>query len=61
MSGLFRSYVSRGGYLDYYLEEGRRAYWAVSELDLSLYRTGFPVPGTVEEVRILLRSPGLPA
>jgi hypothetical protein len=41
MSGLFRSYVRRGGYLDYYLEEGRRAYWAVSELDLSLYRTGF--------------------
>jgi hypothetical protein len=41
MSGLFRGYVSGGGYLDYYLEEGRRAYWAVSELDLSLYRTGF--------------------
>jgi hypothetical protein len=41
MSGLFRSYVSRGGYLDYYMEEGRRAYWAVSELDLSLYRAGF--------------------
>jgi len=41
MSGLFRGYVSRGGYLDYYLEEGRRAYWAVSELDLSLYRAGF--------------------
>jgi hypothetical protein len=41
MSGLFRGYVSRGGYLDYYLEEGRRSYWTVSELDLSLYRTGF--------------------
>jgi hypothetical protein len=41
MSGLFRGYVSRGGYLDYYLEEGRRAYWVVSELDLSLYVTGF--------------------
>ncbi len=41
MSGLFRSHVSRGGYLDYYLAEGRRSYWAVSEFDLSLYRTGF--------------------
>lgn len=41
MSGLFRTHVNHGGYLDYYLEEGRRAYWAVSELDLSLYRTGF--------------------
>ncbi len=41
MSGLFRSHVTRGGYLDYYLAEGRRSYWAVSELDLALYRTGF--------------------
>jgi hypothetical protein len=41
MSGLFRSYVSRGGYLDYYLEEGRRSYWRVSEFDIELYRTGF--------------------
>lgn len=41
MSGLFRTHVSHGGYLDYYLEEGRRSYWTVSELDLSLYRTGF--------------------
>ena len=41
MSGLFRSYVTSGGYLDYYLEEGSRSYWAVSEIDLSLYRTGF--------------------
>ena len=41
MSGLFRTHVSHGGYLDYYMEEGRRAYWTVSELDLSLYRTGF--------------------
>lgn len=41
MSGMFRSHVSRGGYLDYYLEEGRRSYWTVSELDLALYRTGF--------------------
>lgn len=41
MSGMFRSHVIRGGYLEYYLAEGRRSYWAVSEFDLSLYRTGF--------------------
>jgi len=41
MSGIFRSYVERGGYLDYYLQEGSRSYWKVSEVDLSLYRTGF--------------------
>lgn len=41
MSGFFRSHVERGGFLDYYLSEGRRSYWTVSELDLSLYRTGF--------------------
>jgi hypothetical protein len=27
--------------LDYYLREGSRSYWTVSELDLSLYRTGY--------------------
>ena len=41
MSGLFRTHVERTGVLDYYFEEGQRSYWAVSELDLSLYRTGF--------------------
>jgi len=41
MSGMFRSHVSRGGYLDYYLEEGSRSYRTVSKLDLSRYRTGF--------------------
>ena len=41
MSGFFRTHVERGGFLDYYLKEGRRSYWTVSELDLSLYRTGF--------------------
>ena len=41
MSGIFRSYVERGGYLDYYLQEGSRSYQKVSEVDLSLYRTGF--------------------
>jgi hypothetical protein len=41
MSGIFRSHVEHRGFLDYYLQEGRRSYWTVSELDLSLYRTGF--------------------
>jgi hypothetical protein len=41
MSGLFRRYVDRGGYLDYYLEEGARSYRAVSELDVTLYNPGF--------------------
>jgi len=41
MSGIFRSHVEKNGYLDYYLQEGQRSYWTVSELDLSLYRTGF--------------------
>jgi hypothetical protein len=41
MSGLFRAHVERTGDLDFYLSEGRRSYWAVSELDLSLTRTGF--------------------
>jgi hypothetical protein len=41
MSGLFRPHVERGGYLSYYLEEGKRSYKAVSVLDVSLYRPGF--------------------
>jgi hypothetical protein len=41
MTGIFRSHVEGKGFLDYYVEEGRRSYWTVSELDLSLYRTGF--------------------
>ena len=41
MSGIFRSYVAGKGCLNYYIEEGSRSYWTVSELDLSLYRTGF--------------------
>ncbi|MGA2410043.1 MAG: hypothetical protein ABSG46_06590 [Candidatus Binataceae bacterium] len=41
MSGLFRRFVERGGYLDYYLEEGARSYREVSKLDVSLYRPGF--------------------
>ena len=41
MSGVFRSYIEKTGVLDYYLQEGRRSYWKVSEMDLSLYQTGF--------------------
>jgi hypothetical protein len=41
MSGLFRTYIEKRGVLDYYLQEGRRSYWKVSELDLTLYQTGF--------------------
>ena len=41
MSGIFRSYVEGRGYLQYYISEGSRSYWTLSELDLSLYRTGF--------------------
>jgi hypothetical protein len=41
MSGIFRSHVEGRGCLEYYIAEGSRSYWTVSELDLSLYRTGF--------------------
>ena len=41
MSGLFRTHVEQRGALGYYMEQGQRSYWAVSELDLTLYRTGF--------------------
>ncbi len=41
MSGLFRRYVERGGYLDYYFTEGARSYRAVSELDVAFYHPGF--------------------
>jgi len=41
MSGLFRTHVEQCGALDYYFQEGQRAYWEVSELDLARYRTGF--------------------
>jgi len=41
MSGMFRKHVEGSGSLDYYIREGSRSYWTVSELDLSLYRTGY--------------------
>jgi hypothetical protein len=40
MSGLFRRFVERGGYLNYYLEEGARSYREVSKLDGSAYKPG---------------------
>ncbi len=41
MSGVFRQHIEGKGSLDYYLKEGSRSYWTVSELDLALYRTGY--------------------
>jgi len=41
MSGLFRTFVQKRGFLEYYLQEGKRSYEAVSKLDVSLYRPGF--------------------
>ena len=41
MSGIFRNYITRKGCLSYYIQEGSRSYWTVSELDVSLYRKGF--------------------
>lgn len=41
MSGIFRKHIEGKGSLDYYLQEGSRSYWKVSELDLSLYNTGY--------------------
>ncbi len=41
MSGIFRTHIEGRGFLDYYMQEGRRSYWTVSELDLSMYRTGY--------------------
>lgn len=41
MSGIFRTHAERGGYLQFYIEAGRRSYWNVSELDVALYRAGF--------------------
>lgn len=34
MSGIFRDYVNRGSYLNYYLSEGMKSYFVVSRLDL---------------------------
>ncbi len=34
MTGIFRDYVVRGSYLQYYINEGTRSYFLVSKLDL---------------------------
>ncbi|MGH7892142.1 MAG: hypothetical protein ACREN0_07720, partial [Thermodesulfobacteriota bacterium] len=34
MSGIFRDHVNRGSYLRYYLNEGMKSYFVVSQLDL---------------------------
>ena len=41
MTGLYRTHVESRGALELYVEEGQRSYRAVSELDLSRFRTGF--------------------
>lgn len=41
MTGLFRTHIESRGALGYYVEEGQRSYRKVSELDLTLFRTGF--------------------
>jgi hypothetical protein len=41
MTGLFRTHVESRGALDIYVAEGQRSYRAVSELDLTMFRTGF--------------------
>jgi hypothetical protein len=41
MSGVFRTYIDGKGSLNFYIKEGSRSYWTVSELDLALYRAGY--------------------
>jgi hypothetical protein len=40
MSGIFRSYVERHGFLGLYLQEGGKAYGDVARFDRMLYRSG---------------------
>ena len=40
MAGIFPEYIKRRSLFDYYLEEGAKAYWSVSELDRALLRPG---------------------
>ncbi|MBW2039660.1 MAG: hypothetical protein JRI46_08705 [Deltaproteobacteria bacterium] len=37
MTGMFKEYTNRLSITSYYLQEGARAYWLVSELDQALY------------------------
>ena len=36
MSGIFRDYVNRGSYLQYYMNEGMKSYFVVSRIDLEM-------------------------
>ena len=40
MSGIFRAYVERHGFLGFYLREGEKAYRETAKLDRRLYRPG---------------------
>jgi hypothetical protein len=40
MAGIFREWVERQSFLDFYLEEGKQAYRTVSEYHQALYRPG---------------------
>ena len=40
MTGIFREWVERQSFLDFYLEEGKRAYQTVSHYHRALYRPG---------------------
>lgn len=37
MTGMFKEYTNRLSLTSYYLQEGMRAYWSVSEIDQALY------------------------
>lgn len=40
MAGIFHQYVKRLSLMSWYLEEGARAYWSVSEIDQALLKPG---------------------
>lgn len=41
MSGIFREYVEKNGFLGYYLQEGERAYQVVFDMDVKLQRPAY--------------------
>ena len=70
MSGIFRSHVEGRGFLNYYIQEGSRSYWTVSELDFPSTVPGLfffksfrrslntiPAPWIIPAKPILPRSP----
>jgi len=36
MTGIFREYVNRGAYFNYYINQGMKSYYAVSQMDLEM-------------------------